>query len=270
MLAVLRANWSRDGDILAVDHRGAGAQTRLELFGGGRCWLGPTWDDVGSAGLGVKARPTLWISQGSADVAEWTFRIGQARVVRTAVLLRGRRLALLAEQWDGPGDPGSMRLGLAAGVEAAPVPGNPGGGLVLTHRKSRASARVLPIGLPSAANPLSTVGLEAMGNQIVLKQSAAAGEKRVWRALLVSWDAPRNRRPVRWRTLTVSESSQACRRDTAFGARIAWGRDESLLIYRSLSAPALRAVLGHQTRARFLIGLFTREGEVEPLLTVAE
>ena len=64
--------------------------------------------DVGRVGrvAATRARPTLWVSQSSADVVEWSFRVGRARVVRTAVLLRGRRLALLGEQWDGPGDPG--------------------------------------------------------------------------------------------------------------------------------------------------------------------
>ena len=51
---------------------------------------------------------------------------------------------------------------------------------------------------------------------------------------------------------------------------MAWGTTESLIIYRSLARPALRAFLGHQTEARFLVGLFTREGDVHPLLTVEE
>ena len=44
--------------------------------------------------------------------------------------------------------------------------------------------------------------------------------------------------------------------------------DEGLLIYRSLAPPALRSVLGHQTSARFLVGLFTREGDVVPIIKV--
>ena len=49
-----------------------------------------------------------------------------------------------------------------------------------------------------------------------------------------------------------------------------WGRDETLVVYRSLARPGLRAFLGHQTRARFLVGLFTAEGEVEPLVKVED
>ncbi|MCA1685395.1 MAG: hypothetical protein LC745_05315, partial [Planctomycetia bacterium] len=121
-LAILRANWVRDGDLVAVDHRAAGVASRFELFGMGRTWLGPSWTSGGADATGSRARPMHWGSHGSADVVEWSFRAGPARVVRTAVLLRGRRLALLGEQWDGPGEPGGLRIQLADGVEARPIP----------------------------------------------------------------------------------------------------------------------------------------------------
>jgi hypothetical protein len=70
--------------------------------------------------------------------------------------------------------------------------------------------------------------------------------------------------------LTVTVRSRVCPTDVAFGARISWGRDETLLIYRSLARPDLRSVLGHQTAARFLVGVFTAAGEVEPLLKVVD
>ena len=63
--------------------------------------------------------------------------------------------------------------------------------------------------------------------------------------------------------------SKTCPPSVAFGARLAWGPGEDgLLIYRSLAKPALRAVLGHQTRARFLVGRFTPDGDVVPLLSL--
>jgi hypothetical protein len=266
-LAVLRANWAKDGDILAIDHRVAGSATRLELIGAGVRWLGSGWESPPLGDPAGKARPTLWVSQSSADAAEWKFRVGRATVTRAAVLLRGRRLALLSEQWDGPGDPGAFRLGLAEGVQATrPTPGSRV--LSLSQARGRVSARVLPIGLPPTDYPTERGSLEAEGREIVLRMPALESERRVWRALLVSWEPRRNRQAVLWRNLTVSQSSKVCGRDVAVGARVSWGRNDSLLIYRSLAPPALRAVLGHQTCARFLIGLFTREGEVEPLLKV--
>ena len=54
----------------------------------------------------------------------------------------------------------------------------------------------------------------------------------------------------------------------AFAARIRWGRDVTLVVYRSLARPALRSFLGHQTHARFLVGLFNREGVVEPIVKI--
>lgn len=267
-LAVLRASWMRDGDLVAVDQRDAGTSCHFELFGQGRAWLGPSWCS-GAAGAGVsRARPTLRQSHSSADVVEWSYRVGRARVVRTAVLLRGRRIAVLAEQWDGPDDPGEMRLGLPPGVEAGPVAGSRG--LALTRGRGRASARVFPVGLPRLDYPTDRGSFSRDGRALVLRQRAAAGVGRVWRVLLVSWEPRRNRQPVHWRTLTVSEKSRPCAPDAAFAARLTWGRDETLLIYRSLARPAVRAFLGHQTRARFLVGLFTAEGEVEPLVKVDE
>jgi hypothetical protein len=40
------------------------------------------------------------------------------------------------------------------------------------------------------------------------------------------------------------------------------------LIYRSLAPPALRAFLGHQTKARFLVALFNGDGTVTPILAL--
>ena len=78
----------------------------------------------------------------------------------------------------------------------------------------------------------------------------------------------RDRRKLTWTTLTVAERSRPCAPGVAFAARVAWGRGEQLVIYRSLARPALRSFLGHQTTARFLIGEFTRGGEVVPLLKI--
>jgi len=266
-LAVLRANWVRDGDFLAVDHRAGGAATLFELTGSGRTWLGPSWDSAGPAVAATRARPTLWVSHSSADVVEWSFRVGPARVVRTAILLRGRRVALLGEQWDGPGDPGAIRLALPDGVEPVPIPGSRG--LILAAARGRAaSARVFPVGLPRLDYPTDRGRFGVEAGALVLRQAAPAGARRVWRPLLVSWDARRNRQAAHWRTLTVSEDGRECAPGVAFAARVTWGRDETLVIYRGLAGPGHRAFLGHQTRARLLVGLFTAEGEVEPLVKV--
>jgi len=102
-LAILRAEWLKSGDFLAVDHRLPGLSTRFELFGGGKPWLGPDWSlslDGGSAASRPKLR--AWSTSSTADLLEWTFGAGAARICRTALLLRGRRLALLADQVASP------------------------------------------------------------------------------------------------------------------------------------------------------------------------
>lgn len=267
-LAVLRANWSKDGDFLAIDHRAPGTTTLTELYGAGRPWLGPFWTSSQNVPpeRPSKAKPTCWVSTSSADAAEWSFRVGRARVVRTAVLLRGRKLALVAEQWEGPGDPGQSRWSLADGIEPEPLPESRA--LALSHDRTRLSPRVFPIALPRLPYATERGSLVREGRELVLRQAVAG--RRTWRPLLVSWEPRRDRKPVHWRTLTVSEDSKACAPDTAFAARVTWGRDETLVVYRSLAAPATRAFLGHQTRCRFLVGLFTREGDVEPLLKIDE
>lgn len=262
-LAMLRADWSPRGDWLAIDHRDP-TSCRVELAGQGRPWLGPSWSLGPELDPQGPTRPSLWHTDSRADVAEWTFRAPAGRVTRTAVLLRGRQLALLADQVDGAVAAPTARLALAPGVEAAPSPDNRA--IALTAGRGR-SARVYPLGLPWPASPTDRGSFGVEDGALVLRQSSP--EKRRWLPWLVSWAAGRNRRPTRWRALTVAERSRPCPPDVAFAARIAWGDGESLVVYRSLARPAPRSFLGHQTGARFLVGLFTWAGDVHPLLTIS-
>ena len=246
-LAALRPDWSARGDLLAVDQRGPGL---VELIGGGRPLLGPSW------GLGDAAsapKPTAWTTGMHADCAEWTYRRGPVRVTRTAVLLRTRSMALVAEQRDGV-DPSPMVVGLAAGVEAARVGDSR---LVALGR----SARVAPLGLSAEVDRSQTGGLAVEGRSLVLTQPSAA--PKTWLPLLVTWAG---RGPTGWRLLTVAEKSAACPPGVAFAARVMFGRGDGLVVYRSLGPPALRSFLGHQTNARFLVGTFDEDGDVKVLL----
>ncbi len=133
----------------------------------------------------------------------------------------------------------------------------------LALERPRSTARLIPLSLPALPYPTDRGSFAVEGRDAVLRQPSAG--RRRWLPLLFSWDRP----PTGWRTLTVTEKSQICPPDVAFAARVSWGTGrEGLVIYRSLGRPALRAFLGHQTRARFLIGRFTAEGDVEPLLTI--
>ena len=266
VLSILRPDWRPDGDFLAVDHRDGRSCCRFELFGGGRPWLGPEWSVGAETAPTSRPRPRTWITGAAADLAEWSYRLGTIQVTQSALLLRGRRLALisiLAESRVPAGASVSMRLALPPMVAAATMEACRA--VVLTAPKQRGSVQVLPIGLPCLAYPTDRGRFLVEGRELVLNQSSAG--RRCWLPLLVSWDSDRHRKTLRWRVLTVSERARAARAERAFAARVSWGRDESYVIYRSLASPAPRAFLGHQTRARFLLGQFTTGGDVKPILS---
>lgn len=270
-LAVLRADWSARGDFVAIDHRVPGAASRLELFGLGQAWLGPSWTAgepaVPTAGArGARPRLVRWVSNSSADLAEWSFAAGGSRVVRSALLLRGRRLALLADQVDGPEPLQAMRLAVREPLVPEPAAGDHS--IVLSSGPRRPTARLIPLDLPFRSLPTDRGSLQVDGRDVVLRQRKE--RKRGWAPLLVSWDGLRNRKSLLWRSLTVTERGRICTSEEAVAYRVAWGRDESLVVYRSLGAIAPRAFLGHQTSARLLVGVFNRDGEVEPIVKLDE
>jgi hypothetical protein len=200
-------------------------------------------------------------------LAEWSSRAGALRLTRCAVLLRARRLALLVvlvEKGSKLSQSLEVRVSLPSAVTA--VPDKNSRAFLLTEPKKRGSALVLPIGLPCAAYASDRGKFQTEGDALVLNQTPTG--RRSWLPLLVSWDSLRNRKDVNWRILTVSEQSRIVSPDKAFAARVSWGRHETYVVYRSLGPPATRAFLGHQTRARFLVGLFTRDATIEPILEV--
>ena len=230
--------------------------------------LGPVPEEPLPRAADKPPRPLVWLSNSQADLAEWSFRIGKVRVTRTALLLRGRRIALLADQVEAPaGDHGTdaaWRVALPAGVEATPL--NDGPGWVLAQRRGSPSARVVPLALARFAGSTERGTLTLEGRHLLLRQPSPG--RRCWLPLLASWDPLRNRQTIQWRILTVAEKSRVCPPETAFAARISWGRDETLLVYRSLARPAPRCFLGYQTSARYLVALFDRDGKITPIVKV--
>jgi hypothetical protein len=265
VLAVLRADGQATADFLAIDHRHARSDCRVELFGAGRSWLGPSWTIVGEAGTTTRPRPQAWISTSASALAEWSSRAGALRLMWSTVFLRARRLALLAIQVEKSSTLAQsleVRVSLPPPVTA--LPDKNSRAILLTGPRKRGSALVLPIGLPCAAYASDRGKFVMEEDELVLTQTAIG--RRSWLPLLVSWDSLRNRQDADWRILTVSERSRIVSPDKAFAARVSWGRHETYVIYRSLGPPATRAFLGHHTRARFLVGLFTPDGSVEPIL----
>lgn len=259
-LAMLRADWRPRGDLVAIDHREPAGATALEVQVAGGTLLGPSW--VAGGGATGRSRGVGYRSGPLADWFEWAVPAGSSRVIRTAVLLRGQRLALLADEWHRAGSALTSRLGLAEGIAATAIPET----RALALKGPGVSARALPLALPALPYPTERGALVAEAGTLLLSQRAET--RRAWLPLLLSWDPARNRRLARWRSLTVAERSKVCPPGVAFAARVAWGPGDGLVIYRSLARPALRSFLGHQTSARFLIGLFDAKGNVKPLLKV--
>jgi hypothetical protein len=260
-LAVFRADWGVGSDLAAIDHRRVGDETLFEVASRGRIWLGPSW--ISGEGLGKcsRASPTHRASSPFADSTEWSYKAGPRRVTRCVVLLRGRSMALLGQQDDGGGASSEVRLELGEGVEATPIEGSRA--LLLSGGRGQPTARLLPLGLPGHDMPTDLGSIAVEGRQVVIRQGGEG--RRRWLPTLICW----GKAPTTWRPLTVAQRSKACRGDVAAAVRVAWGpRNEGLVVYRSLASPTLRSFLGHQTSSRFLVGAFTRSGEIRPILKV--
>jgi hypothetical protein len=270
VLAILRPDWLPGGDFLAVDHRDAPSPCRLELFGAGRTWLGPEWGEGMGVPGGPASRPRLshWLTSAAADLIEWHHRANGARITRSALLLRGRRLALLSilVERRGPswGLEPTLRLSMPANVDAGPL--RESRALTLTETGRRGAAHALPIAMPCRPYATERGSFRVADRQLILTQAPAG--RRAWLPVLVSWDAARQRKSVSWRVLTVSQQSRPVAPDRAFAARVSWGRDETYVIYRNLGSPARSAFLGHQTAARFLVAEFNEDGDLKPIVTV--
>src|SRR5262249_11111782 len=127
VLGMLRPDWLPGGDFLTVDHRDGRSPCRLELFGGGRTWLGPEWGEgvSGSGGPASRPRPSRWLTSAAADLIEWSYRVDVVRITRSALLCRGRHLALLSILVEGRGPDGvvepALRLTMSPNVSAVPL-----------------------------------------------------------------------------------------------------------------------------------------------------
>ncbi len=247
-----------------------GSPCRFELFGQGRSWLGPGWGEVlgGSGEPASRPRPSRWVTVGEADLIEWSYRVDRVLVTRSALMLRGRRLALLSvlaerreSTWDAEPE---LRLTMPARIAAGPIKSSRA--LVLTE--PGAAGRRRPCRSPCPVAPTSPSADRSgprMGRSSSVRRRTAgdAGSP------CSSPGTPNGTaRTLDWRVLTVSERSRPVPPDRAFAARVSWGREETYVIYRSLGPPARRAFLGHQTAARFLVAEFSEDGELKPILTV--
>ncbi len=261
VLACLR---DLEGTALAFDHRHPGEPGRLELFLGGQSWLGPGWTVAGAQDAKARSRHRTWATQSRAELFEWRTPSPGFAATHTLALFDEIGLGLIAALVDtaGPGTEAGMRLGIPDGVKPSACPGSRA--IQLAAGGKRPLVQLLPLGLPCRDYPTERGRFVAESGELVLAHGQPG--KKTWLPLLVSWNPKRRGKPVNWRSLTITEKGKYVAPERASAARITWGRDETYLIYRSHAKPALRAVLGHCTTARFLFGRFKQDGAVEPIL----
>ncbi|MDR0520361.1 MAG: hypothetical protein LBH00_00755 [Planctomycetaceae bacterium] len=125
--------------------------------------------------------------------------------------------------------------------------------------------RVLPIGLPewkSADVPGSCI---VEDGKLVLRQKTSG--RSLFAPLLFDLDSGRMKKKYTWRSLTVGENMQKVPEDQAVGYRVQLHQDQFLL-YRSLTTPGNRTVLGHNLTDDFCFARFSPETGAEPLIAV--
>jgi len=126
-------------------------------------------------------------------------------------------------------------------------------------------ARVLPLAMPEWRAEESPGDLAQTDGELQLRQTAEGTG--LYAPLFIDLDRSRRSRVFTWRRLTVAESLEIQTPDRAAGYRVAIG-DEQWLIYRSLTPPVNRTLLGHNLSSEMLVAQFERTGEVQPLMEI--
>ncbi|NQU20556.1 MAG: hypothetical protein HQ567_04685 [Candidatus Nealsonbacteria bacterium] len=287
-VAVLRRDWSRAAERLAVVY--AGQSLRTEFACGKDVLFSGDWPlDVRHNG--EPATPvddweeSCWISDDDVDFLEVQTELsGGIRVQRQMLLAKQDRFLLLADAvlGDRPSGSGGSSTATPTLEYRSLLPLLPGVSFrgaeqsregLLVGRKRR--AMVLPLALPewrasggdgsSTATPTLAGELTRTDEGLQLQQSSACC--RLYAPLLLDLDRRRMTRPLTWRRLTVAESLVVQPDDVAVGYRVSAGRQQ-WLIYRSLAKPANRTLLGHNLSSEMLVARFERSGEVEPLVEI--
>ncbi|NIL98800.1 MAG: hypothetical protein GTO53_12780, partial [Planctomycetales bacterium] len=104
--------------------------------------------------------------------------------------------------------------------------------------------------------------LRTEGGSLVLHQT---GRRSLFVPLLLDLRRRRCKKPLTWRQLSVGQSRRNEPADRAVGYRVQLG-DQQWLIYRSLTPPENRTVLGQNLICEMHVSRFLPNGDVEELL----
>jgi hypothetical protein len=282
-VSVLRPDWSRSSSRLTVLY--PDKSCRVELGCGKDVLWSGDWDfDVRIDGVPVLPAcewfNTCWMSDKDCDYLELEIELGEdIRLQRHFLMARKDRFLFVADAVLGTHRAAieyRSSLPLGQGIAFRRAAETREG--VLMGQKPRAV--VMPLALPewigSASGELQTDGLTLQLRKTALGSSLFA-------PLFIDLDPKRcNRTLARvsgqsvdcckkcgltWRQLTVAESLETQPADIAVGYRIATA-GKQWLIYRSLTPPKNRTLLGHNLSGEMLVARFQRNGEVDSLIEI--
>ncbi|HEX3870687.1 MAG TPA: hypothetical protein VHV77_09635 [Pirellulales bacterium] len=267
-MAVMRNDWSSDSSRLIVDY--GARRVRAEFAAGTEPLLSGLWNfevrwNRNLLSAQTDWEQTCWESDKECDYLELETTLGHGVIVQRQFVLSRRDDIFVVADAVIASEPGEIEyratFPLAAATRFEPAEETREGTLV--GRKRR--ARVLPLALPEwRADPRGS--LQVVDGQLELAQSASHA-RGLYAPLFFDLRPRRFGKRLTWRRLTVAEEHVVQGVDVAAGFRVHIGK-EQWLIYRSLHQGRSRTVLGHHLFSEYLVGRFTTEGTVEPVIEI--
>jgi hypothetical protein len=280
-IAVLRRNWNRDDERIAVLF--AGQMCEIELVSSGHVAASGAWRfEISQQGQQLEPvsnwESSCWYTDEDVDYLELQIELtGCVKLQRQIVLAREDRFLLLADALISP-QRGNLEyrsiLPLAPKVEFLAA-AESREGLLVHGRKAtpggkpatsaRPLAQVMPLALPEWRTEKNGGELRVIPEGLELRQTTA--DQRMYAPLFIDLNGGRFRRRMTWRQLTVAEALRQVPSDAAIGFRVAIG-DQQWIIYRALAARGNRTLLGHNLATESLIARFGKDGEVTSIVEI--
>ena len=267
-VAVLQPAWGKNEPKLATSY--GGQEFRIELSQQRELLLAGTWTPKlqldGEALEPTSAWEELcWVSDKDIDYLELEIKLDRGvRIQRHLAMAREDHFLFVADAiFDCPDGTIDYCGRFSLAEDAGLAPAEETNEAFLMGQK--AAALVLPLALPEWRTEQSPGQLHARSDAVELQLSGQGGA--LFAPLLLDLKTRRMTRPLTWRRLTVAESLEIVPPHVAVGYRVMVGKSQ-WLIYRSLTPPANRTLLGQNLATEMLIGRFDRKGEVEPLIEI--